>query len=340
MSTQHQNVTVVARGIEKVVLENRPIPQPKQGQLLIKTRRTLISTGTELTVLSGEFPPNSIWSCIASHLPYPLGYSNIGKVVDIGKGVEEQWIGRRVGTYEGGYHAQYVIGTLEKCCLVPKNISDDQATFFVLARTAMNGVRCGKVQWGEAAAVYGLGILGQLTVRFCHIAGARPVVGTDISKPRLKYLPDLPGIMGINPNDQEFMNRIKKLTRNRLFDVVFEVTGNPDVIPQEFRILKTQGRFVVLSSPRGKTLFDFHDLCNWPSYSIIGAHTGSHPQMATADNPWTKKRHAELFFNLVANGELDVESLISHRESYEKAPELYKMLLEDRSQALGVVLEW
>lgn len=338
--SKYQNVTVIAQKNKKVVLEDCPIPQVGPEQLLIKTKRTLISTGTELTILSGEFSSNSMWARCANHFPFSLGYCNIGEVAEIGKGVEEQWIGRRVGTYEGGYHAQYIIGTPEKCCIVPQNISDDHATFFVLATTVMNGVRRGKVQWGEAIAVYGLGILGQLTVRFCHIAGARPVTGIDISKPRLKYLPDLPRITGINPNDQEFTNRIKELTRYHLFDVVFEVTGNPDVIPQEFGILKTQGRFVVLSSPRGKTLFDFHDLCNWPSYSIIGAHIRSHPEVTIADNPWTKKRHIELFFDLVADEELDVEPLISHRESYEKAPELYKMLLEDRSQAMGVVLEW
>lgn len=340
MSTQRQNATVVIQGIQKVVLKDLPIRQPKEGQLLIKTRRTLISTGTELTVLSGDFPPNSVWDRVADFIRDRIGYSNIGEVTDVGEGVEEQWIGRRVATYEGGYHAQYVIGTPEKCCIVPESIPDDDVTFFALARIAMNGVRRGKVQWGEAIAVYGLGVLGQLTVRFCHIAGARPVIGLDISESRLKYLPNLPGIIGIDPNNRGFMNHIKKLTRDRLVDVVFEVTGNPDVIPQEFDILKTQGRFVVLSAPRGKTLFDFHDLCTWPSYTIIGAHERSHPDVASADNPWTEKRNTELFFDLIADGELDIESLITHRESYEKAPELYKMLLEDRSQALGVVLEW
>lgn len=124
-------------------------------------------------------------------------------------------------------------------------------------------------------------------------------------------------------------------------DVVFEVTGNPDIIPKEFEALRPQGRMVLLSSPTGPTAsFDFHDLCNSPSYSIIGAHNGSHPDNATPYNQWTQHRHAELFFDYLADGELELAPLISHRAPYAKAPELYAMLLEDRSRAMGVILEW
>lgn len=340
MSIQQPNATVVVQGIKKVVLENRSVPEPKEGELLVKTKRTLISTGTELTVISGEFDPNSFWANLSRSVPYPTGYCNIGEVIGLGEGVEKEWIGRRVGIYEGGYHAQYVTVTADESYIVPEGISDDHATFFVLAKTTMNGVRRAKIEWGESVAVYGLGILGQLTARFCHLAGARPVMALDISKERFKYLPDLTGITAIDPSDPEFIDKIKRLTRNRLVDVVFEVTGNPDIIPQEFQILRPGGRFVVLSSPRGKTLFDFHDLCNRPSYSIIGAHVTSHPQMEIIGNAWTKKRNAEIFFDLVAAEELNIESLISHRESYKKAPELYQMLLKDRSKAMGIVLEW
>ena len=133
---------------------------------------------------------------------------------------------------------------------------------------------------------------------------------------------------------------VEKLTRGRMADVVFEVTGVADLIPKQFETLHKQGRYVVLSSPRGKTTFDFHDLCNAPSYTIIGAHNMSHPPHATLDYPWTMHRHAELFFDLVADGALAIDPLISHREHYTEAPQLYDMLLRDRSAAMGVVLDW
>jgi threonine dehydrogenase-like Zn-dependent dehydrogenase len=60
----------------------------------------------------------------------------------------------------------------------------------------------------------------------------------------------------------------------------------------------------------------------------------------TPQNPWTQARHAELFFDLVADGELPLEGLISHRASFREAPAIYEMLLRDRSAAMGVILQW
>ncbi|HYA21605.1 MAG TPA: hypothetical protein VEG31_00280, partial [Thermoproteota archaeon] len=83
-----------------------------------------------------------------------------------------------------------------------------------------------------------------------------------------------------------------------------------------------------------------HDLCNSPSYTIIGAHNRSHPSHPTPDNPWTGKRDAEFFFDLVKGGELDVGDLITHRVPYSQAPEIYRQLLKDRSGFMGVILTW
>ena len=129
-------------------------------------------------------------------------------------------------------------------------------------------------------------------------------------------------------------------TRGRKADVAFELTGNGAAIPGEVASLRLQGRLVILSSPRSASEFDFHDLCNAPSITIIGAHNFSHPMHATPDNPWTFARDAELFFDWVAAGEMDMSPLVSHRGSPANAPGLYRMLLRDRTQAMGVVLRW
>lgn len=332
------NPTVVFVKPRCVVIKERPIPVPGEGELLVKTHLTLISTGTELTILSGEFPPNSRWSQYG-RFPFVPGYNNIGTVVDVGKNVDESWLNRKVASYAS--HSAYVTPRLESVRLIQREISNEEAVFFTIAEIVMNGVRRGGIRWGESAVVYGLGLLGQLTARFCHLAGARPVIGVDIADRRLEMLPKAPGITGVNPKTENLLETVKELTKGRMADVVFEVTGNPEVIPQEFEVLKRQGRLVILSSPRGPTdKFDFHDLCNAPSHTIIGAHNLSHPQYETPYNQWTQKRHGELFFDLVADGELDVKSLISHRFPYIEAVETYEMLLEDRSQAMGVILEW
>jgi len=166
------------------------------------------------------------------------------------------------------------------------------------------------------------------------------VIAVDIADARLQRLPQDAAIVPVNAAREDVPALVKEVTRGRMADVAFEVSGDPQAIPGEFQSLRRQGRLVMLSSPRGPTPFDFHDLCNSPSFTIIGAHNSSHPPQETLDNPWTNKRHAELFFDLVADGEVQLEPLISHREPYTEAPRLYQMLLRDRTPMMGVILTW
>ena len=331
------NPTIVFRSPNVVEIENRKKPSPAAGQVLIKTTRTLISIGTELALLADVYPKSSSGSSYGT-LPFDPGYDNIGTVVKVGPGVAQDLIGKRVGTY--GVHASYVLSDAQAVRPVPRDVSDDEATFFTIAEIVMNGVRRGKVTWGEAVVVYGLGLLGQLTVQFCKLAGARPIFAVDVAERRLACLPKNSAIVPVDAGTENVKSVVEKHTRGRLADVVFEVTGVSELIPKQFETLHKQGRFVILSSPRGPTTFNFRDLCNAPSYTIIGAHNMSHPPQATLDHPWTQHRHAELFFDLVADGTISVAPLITHREHYSKAPQLYEMLLADRSGAIGIILDW
>lgn len=320
----------------EVRIEERTVESPDANEVLVRTERSLISTGTELTVLSGEHPPGSRWD--EFEYPFTPGYNNVGTIVETGRDVDHLATGDRVATY--GPHAEYVVADVNGCRSVPESVGVDEAAFFTIAEIVMNGVRRGRLTWGETSVVYGLGLLGQLAVRCCHAAGARPVIGVDAAEPRVTYLPDRQNVHGVHVGDSDSAEAVVDLTDGELADVVFELTGNPDVIPTEFGALRDQGRFVVLSSPKGATEFDFHDLCNAPSYEIIGAHNASHPDAVTPANPWTQRRHAELFFEYLADGTMSVTSLVSHEEPYNAAPEMYEMLSADRSEALGVLLEW
>jgi threonine dehydrogenase-like Zn-dependent dehydrogenase len=125
-----------------------------------------------------------------------------------------------------------------------------------------------------------------------------------------------------------------------MLDCALEVTGVPALIPREMELLHKQGRIVIISSPRGKTQFDFHDFVNSPSLTIIGAHNGSHPPVETWYNQWTPQRNVELLFDLMAAGEVRARHLITHRFAWRDAPAAYAMLMEDRTQAGAVVLDW
>lgn len=344
-----KNPTIIFPEPRKAVIEEREIPCPGPDEILIKSSRTMISIGTEMTAFSGDFPAGSNWEKFFS-CPYYPGYNNIGTVVEVGSSIDKSLVGKRLAT--GGAHSAYVIvkghnsNSADKASGkvgyydVPSCIPDDLAVFFTIPQIVMNGIRGSKVQWGECAVVYGLGLLGQFAVRFCRKCGAAPVFAVDLSADRLSYLPKDSAVIGINPKEQDVLETIKKHNHGRLADVVFEVTGNATLIEKELSVLREKGRMLLLSSPRQKVTFDFQDYCAWPSYTIIGCHNFSHPSHAQADSPWTMERHVELFFDMIAHGELDIERLISRNLDYTKAPEVYQDLLKDRSTDMGIIFNW
>ncbi len=331
------NATVVFPGKRQVEVVDRERPAPGPGELLVRTRRSLVSTGTELTILGGEYPPNGNWAGYGKY-PFTAGYSNVGVVEAAGEGVDAAWKGRRVASFAP--HAAWVTVPAAQASPVPDEVGDEDAAFYAIALIVMNGVRLAQVKLGEAVVVFGLGLLGQFAVRFCHLSGARPVVGLDVAPARLALLPALPGLVALDSREPGALDRAKAASAGRLADVVFEVTGNPDLIPGQFAALKNQGRYIVLSSPRGPSTLDFHDVVNARSIVIIGAHQMSTPQHETPYNPWTRQRNIELFFDLVRRGEFACAPLVSHRVPASQAPDLYRMLLQDRSGAMGCLLTW
>lgn len=70
---------------------------------------------------------------------------------------------------------------------------------------------------------------------------------------------------------ESLLEQVTLANRGGKFDVAFEVTGNADLIPVEAAAVRGEGRLVIVSSPRAASRFDFHDLCNRPSLTIIGA---------------------------------------------------------------------
>lgn len=330
-----KNPTIVFPKPRSVLIEDREVPKIGGNSVLIRTKRSLISIGTELTVLSGDFPLQSYWSIYGKY-PFTPGYDNVGEIVDVGPDADKNLIGKTVASYSP--HAMYVSAPQDEIIVVPHGVSEEEASFFTIAEIVMNGIRRSQLVFGESVVIYGAGILGQLTARICRIAGAIPVIVVDVSENRLAYLPD--NIVKINPMKQDAVSEVSRLTKGRMADIVFEVTGNQDLIPEEFKCLRKLGRFIVLSSPRGPTHIDLHDYCNAPSFTIIGAHVMSHPPVETLNNPWSRKRHTELFFDMLRDRYIDVSKMITHKIPYSNAPEFYISLLENRSRALGVVIDW
>jgi threonine dehydrogenase-like Zn-dependent dehydrogenase len=335
LPSTHPTVVFPAPG--EVALEERPMPTPGAGEVLLRTRVSLVSPGTELTVLDGGPTIGEEWQKLR-RFPYVAGYSNVSQVIAVGPGVGAEWIGRRVDSHQP--HAAYAVCLAAELRPVPEGVSDEAAALTTLAEVVMNGLRRVGLTWGESVAVVGLGLLGQLAARLSRLAGARPIFGIDPAPERLSRLPAGPPFVPLAGEAGQVVDAVRGPSRPAGVDVVVEASGNPRALSAEALLLRPQGRLLVVSSPSGPSTFDFHDLCNRTSLTLVGAHYFSHPPQATFDAPWSAKRHGEIFLDGLASGELSVDDLVTHRFPARQAVEAYALLRERRPETLGLLLDW
>jgi threonine dehydrogenase-like Zn-dependent dehydrogenase len=321
----------------EVVLEEQEWEEPGPGQALLRTERTLISTGTELTALTGEFPPGSRWADYI-HYPCSIGYSNAATVITVGEGVEAVRPGDLVASTSS--HATYAVRRAADLWPVPARVESEAAAFSTLAEIVMGGVRRSRLAFGEAVVIVGAGLLGQLAAHFCRIAGAWPIITLDPAAPRMESALRMGATAALPLSAADARAEVEQRTRGRMADVVFEVTGSPGATPGAVRLARRLGRVVLLGSPRGPVSIDLHDEVHTLSLEVIGAHNSAHPPVETPNSPWTIARDVELFLDWQDAGVADVRPLITHRYPWREAPAAFEMLLADRTQALGVVIDW
>jgi NADPH:quinone reductase-like Zn-dependent oxidoreductase len=116
------------------------MPEPSAGEVLVRARVSLVSTGTEVTALAAVYPPGSTWEAMFS-FPVRPGDDNVGEVAVLGEGVDPVWLGRRVASLQP--HARFVVAAADACRLVPDEVGDVQASYSTIAEIGMNGVRHG-----------------------------------------------------------------------------------------------------------------------------------------------------------------------------------------------------
>lgn len=334
--TTSTTVTVVRP--REIAFVDAALPAPGPEQIIIETRASLISTGTELTGYSGEFPPgDSAWARYIRY-PFPTGYSNVGRVVEVGAQVVDLRPGDRV--VSGAPHATFACLDRAAVMRVPEGVSDEDGTFWTLGCTVMNGVRLAQIQLGESVVVIGAGLLGQLAAAMATLSGAWPVIVIDVTEGRLELARTRGATHTLAQDVGAARETVQRILGGRGADVVFEVTGSPAVVPGALRLARRRGRVIMLGSSRGPSQVDFHDEIHTLGLQVIGAHITTTPEHETSYTPWTKERNGALFLDLIAAQRLPVDNLISHRYPFRDAAAAFEFLLVDRSRAMGIILTY
>ena len=327
-----RNPGVVFTGKDEVSVQPVQSPGPGPGELLIQTTRTLISAGTECICLQRKFSPGTHWHAWVQYPFYP-GYCGVGKVREAGPGVEGFEPGARVALWSK--HLQFATAAADRAVRVPETVGDEEAAWYPMAAIAQHGFRLANVQLGETVVVVGLGMLGQLVVQYARLAGAREVIAIDPAAPRLELARRFGATRGVAVPVAEALDVVRDITGERLAEVLFDMTGHPEVFAASQGLLGNFGRLVLIGDTGAPEQQRLTSDCIKKNLQILGAH-----QSLAAGRPWNHARMGELFLQYVQEGRMNVKDLISHRFAVEKAPEAYDLLTTRRSEAMGVVLQF
>lgn len=211
----------------KLSLRDVPHPRVRAGHLLVATRASLISAGTERMVI--DFARKSLAAkahsrpdlvqkvldkarrdglaatlkAVMARLdePLPLGYSAAGRVVAVGAGLEGAFqVGQRVAVAGAGLanHAELNVVPSALVAPVPDDVEDEEAAFATVTAIAMAGMRSLNAQLGDVVAVIGVGLIGQLAVGLLALQGAR-VVAFDTNPARLALARTMGAELTLNP---------------------------------------------------------------------------------------------------------------------------------------------
>ncbi len=349
-----------------------PCPQVGRGQVLIQTRASLISAGTERMLVEfskanliqkARQQPDKVKQVLdkikADGLlptletvfrkldqPLPLGYCNAGVVLEAGEDITDLQPGDRV--ISNGNHAEIVCVPRNLVARIPENVTDEQASFAVLSGIALQGIRLLGPGLGEKVMVFGMGLIGLVTVQLLRASGCE-VLGVDLNPQRLKLAEQLGAkavdvSCGVDP-----VRAAKAWTAERGADgvIITACAKTDEIVHQAAESCRKRGRIVLVGvvglNLRRSDFYEkeltFQVSCSYGPGRYDEAYEQKGQDYPCGLVRWTERRNFEAVLGVMSGGALQIEPLVTHRYCLDEAIKAYETVESDPT-ALGVVLQY
>jgi predicted dehydrogenase/threonine dehydrogenase-like Zn-dependent dehydrogenase len=343
-----------------------PSPLVKPGQVLIQTSHSLVSLGTEKMLVEfgkasliqkARQQPDKVKMVLDKiktdgliptletvfnklEQPLPLGYCNVGRVIEVGTGVKDFKVGDRVAS--NGQHAEFVCIPQNLVAQIPDTVSDEEAVFTVIGAIGLEGIRLINPTIGETVVVIGLGLIGLLTAEIL-IANGCQVIGYDLDDAKVNIAKDK-GVLAFNPLlGYDPVKFVKDKTKGIGADGVL-ITASAktnDIISQAANMSRKRGRIVlvgVIGLDISRADFYEKELSFQVSCSYGPGRYDEDYEFKGIDYPlayvrWTEKRNFETVLQLISSGKLAVKNLISEVIPLENFHKIYGDISASKSIA-------
>jgi 2-desacetyl-2-hydroxyethyl bacteriochlorophyllide A dehydrogenase len=329
------NKKIVFKDTETVIFSDAETPVVSAPEdILIQTSASIVSAGTEL----------SIWAGMESWAPLPTtpGYGSVGKVLEIGKSVDNVVPGDLIFTHGPHQNIALAKNYAQK---IPDGLDPNVAVLTRMAGVSITSVLVSDRKIGDTVAVCGLGLVGNLAAQLFALSGCS-VVGIDVSPARLKAMQAC-GVDTVLDGKTDMAKTLKELTGGRGVHAFVDATGLPAIIESSIDSIAPGGECILLGTPRGAYQGDLVPLLRSihlanQSIQLKGAHEWLFPRYRsqTKDSLISIEQNNEKLLHLFADGKLITDPLLTHVISPEEAPSAYEALRNRDESYLGVVFNW
>lgn len=354
-----------------------PLPHCGSGAMLVRSVNSLISIGTEKSLIElarrsllgkAQARPDlvkrviekaqkegylKVYQEVMNRLdePFPLGYSASGIVVEVGSSIDEFAPGDRVAEAGSGFanHAEYNCIPRNLAVKIPEKLSFEEAAFCMVGGIALQGIREGEVTFGERVAVIGLGLIGLLTVQILSAVGCHPL-GIDIDEYKINMAKELGCPTCIDSKEVDPIAFIQERTGGIGADCVLITAAAKDNAPVELaqKLARQRGRIVLVGVSEikldRKYFFD-KELSFRVSRGAGPGLLDEDYELRGIEYPighirWPERDNIEYFLNLVAAAKVNVSKIITHRYPFNEAVSAYDALLSGKERSLGVLFTY
>jgi predicted dehydrogenase len=353
-------------------LVDAPVPSATAASLVVESRASVVSPGTERMLVDfgkagwlakARRQPEKVRQVVDKmrtdgvgptiqavrsklEAPIPIGYCQAGVVVETGPRVRRFAPGDRVVT--NGPHAEYVRVSHTLAAHIPEGVSFEAAAFTPLAAIGLQGLRLAAPTLGETVVIYGLGLIGLLTVQLARAHGCQ-VIGIDRDAARLG-LAERFGARTVTASEGiDVARAVVDLTAGEGADAVLLTLATEDHAPihAAAEMSRKRGR-IVLVGVTGLHLrredfyrkeLSFQVSCSYGP----GRYDPMHEEQGL-DYPrefvrWTEGRNFEAALACMADGRLDPMPLVTHRFDISEAAKAYDVV-SGSVPNLGIVLRY
>ena len=309
------------------------------GDFLVRNRYSLISPGTELALFTGTHigftDPEITWA------RYPLrpGYSSVGTIETAGCDAKGFMEGERVLHFQP--HANHSVVTPDRDLIfrLPAGLDEKKALFARFGQIAYTAVAASDIRDGYVL-VLGGGIVGNLCAQLFQARRGRKVIVADIAQSRVT-LALQSGIGSATCSSVcDLCEALLEATGGEGVSTVVEATGVPNLVTDALNLVNRLGEVILLGSTRGKVELDVYKLIHRKAIKVIGAHESRYPLFADPSLCASHKFFGYDVLSMIADGTLKVDRFITDIVSPADVGTAYHLLLDDRDNHLGILIDW